>query len=101
MEEILEKILVVGGKATSLEIINVAHSILPGKTLTHDEVKDYIAKKFRDVTIKNTYGGINGSQIKNWTFYNVSLISGNELASTAELCLVSILDEEFEAADRG
>lgn len=100
MEGVIKSILVPGEGSTSKEVREIANSVASGtsqpRTLTHEEVKELVAENISEVKIVKARGG--SSAYPTYIFRKVRLVSASELAQKAELLLVAITLEEWQAA---
>ena len=100
MDSVIRSILVPGKRSTSKEVRNIANSVASGtsqpRTLTHQEVKELVAENIMEVKIVKARGG--SSTYPTYTFRKVRLVSASELAEKAELLLVAVTLEEWQAA---
>ena len=93
----MKSILVPGdGSTTSREVRDIARSIAPKKSLTHQDVKAFVAANHPEVKIVKANGG-SGVKYPKYKFEDVRLVSASEVAEKADLLLFAVIWEEWEA----
>ena len=93
MEGVLKSILVLGdGSTTSREVRDIPRSIAPKKSLTHQDVKAFVAANYPDPEVKivKTTGG-SGVKYPKYKFEDVRLVSASEVAKKADLLLFAVI----------